>query len=144
MEKYLFTGTIRRDGSSQFASDNKWGNFPSFGLGWVVSKEDFLKDSKAINFLKLRGGWGRLGNQNVPINQQTFSSGSGFAYDFGGSLYSGTTIGSFIDPTLGWEITEEASAGLDFKTIENKLSGSLDWYNKKTINVILNVTPPLL
>jgi len=143
MEKYLFTGTIRRDGSSQFSSDNKWGNFPSFGLGWVVSKEDFLKDSKAINFLKLRGGWGRLGNQNVPINQQTFSSGSGYAYDFGGSLYSGTTIGSFIDPTLGWEITEETSAGLDFKTIENKLSGSLDWYNKKTTNVILNVTPAL-
>ena len=68
MEKYLFTGTIRRDGSSQFSSDKQWGNFPSFGLGWVITKEDFLKDSKTINFLKLRGGWGRLGNQNVPIN----------------------------------------------------------------------------
>lgn len=143
MEKYLLTGTIRRDGSSQFASDNKWGNFPSFGLGWVISKEDFLKDNKTINFLKLRGGWGRLGNQNVPINQQTFSSGSGYAYDFGGSLYSGTTIGSFVDPTLGWEITDETSAGLDFKILDNKLSGSFDWYNKNTSNVILNVTPPL-
>lgn len=143
MEKYLLTGTVRRDGSSQFASDNKWGNFPSFGLGWVISKEDFLKDNKTINFLKLRGGWGRLGNQNVPINQQTFSSGSGYAYDFGGSLYSGTTIGSFVDPTLGWEITDETSAGLDFRILDNKLSGSLDWYNKNTSNVILNVTPPL-
>jgi TonB-linked SusC/RagA family outer membrane protein len=143
MEKYLLTGTIRRDGSSQFASDQKWGNFPSFGLGWVITKEDFLKDSKTINFLKLRGGWGRLGNQNVPINQQTFSSGTGYAYDFGGSLYSGTTIGSFVDPTLGWEITEETSAGLDFKMLDNKLSGSFDWYNKNTSNVILNVTPPL-
>jgi len=143
MEKYLLTGTIRRDGSSQFATDNKWGNFPSFGLGWIVSKEDFLKDSKIVNFLKLRGGWGRLGNQNVPINQQTFNSGAGLGYDFGGSLYSGTTIGSFIDPTLGWEITEETSAGLDFKTLDNRLSGSLDWYNKNTSNVILNVTPPL-
>jgi TonB-dependent starch-binding outer membrane protein SusC len=143
MEKYLFTGTIRRDGSSQFASDKKWGNFPSFGLGWVITKEDFLKDSKTINFLKLRGGWGRLGNQNVPINQQTFASGTGYAYDFGGSLYSGTTIGSFVDPTLGWEITDEASAGIDFKLFDNKLSGSFDWYNKNTSNVILNVTPPL-
>ncbi len=143
MEKYLFTGTIRRDGSSQFGADNKWGNFPSVGLGWVVSKEDFLKDNEAITFLKLRGGWGRLGNQNVPINQQTFSSGSGLGYDFGGSLYSGTTIGSFIDPTLGWEITDEASIGLDFKALGNKLSGSLDWYDKNTSNVILNVTPPL-
>jgi TonB-linked SusC/RagA family outer membrane protein len=143
MEKYLFTGTIRRDGSSQFASEQKWGNFPSFGLGWVITKEDFLKDSKTINFLKLRGGWGRLGNQNVPINQQTFASGTGFGYDFAGSLYSGTTIGAFIDPTLGWEITDEASAGIDFKLFENKLSGSFDWYNKNTSNVILNVTPPL-
>jgi TonB-linked SusC/RagA family outer membrane protein len=120
MEKYLLTGTIRRDGSSQFATDQKWGNFPSFGLGWIISKEDFLKDNKTINFLKLRGGWGRLGNQNVPINQQTFSSGTGYAYDFGGSLYSGTTIGSFVDPTLGWEITDETSAGLDFKMLDNK------------------------
>jgi TonB-linked SusC/RagA family outer membrane protein len=143
MEKYLLTGTIRRDGSSQFATDQKWGNFPSFGLGWIISKEDFLKDNKTINFLKLRGGWGRLGNQNVPINQQTFSSGTGYAYDFGGSLYSGTTIGSFVDPTLGWEITDETSAGLDFKMLDNKLSGSFDWYNKNTSNVILNVTPPL-
>lgn len=143
MEKYLLTGTIRRDGSSQFAEGFKWGNFPSFGLGWIVSKEEFLKDSKAINYLKLRGGWGRLGNQNVPINQQTFNSGIGLGYDFGGTLYSGTSIGSFIDPTLGWEITEETSAGLDFKTLDSRLSGSLDWYNKKTINVILNVTPPL-
>ena len=143
MEKYLFTGTIRRDGSSQFASDKKWGNFPSFGLGWVITKEDFLKDSKTINFLKLRGGWGRLGNQNVPINQQTFASGTGYGYDFAGSLYSGTTIGSFVDPTLGWEITDEASVGVDFKLFDNKLSGSLDWYNKNTSNVILNVTPPL-
>ncbi|WP_310379851.1 TonB-dependent receptor [Flavobacterium sp.] len=143
MEKYLLTGTIRRDGSSQFGADNKWGNFPSFGLGWVVSKEDFLKDSKAINYLKLRGGWGRLGNQNVPINQQTFSTGNGLGYDFGGSLYSGTTIGAFIDPTLGWEITQETSIGLDFKTVNNKLSGSIDWYDKNTSNVILNVTPPL-
>lgn len=143
MERYLLTGTIRRDGSSQFQEGKKWGNFPSFGLGWILTKEEFLENSEAINFMKLRGGWGRLGNQNVPINQQTFNSGAGYAYDFGGALYSGTTIGSIIDPNLGWEITEEASLGLDFKTLNNRLSGSLDWYNKATKNVILNVTPPL-
>jgi TonB-linked SusC/RagA family outer membrane protein len=142
-DKYLLTGTIRRDGSSQFSNDNKWGNFPSFGLGWVISNETFFKEIKMVSFLKLRGGWGRLGNQNVPINQQTFNSGSGYSYDFGGSLYSGTTIGSFIDPTLGWEITEETSVGFDFRALANKLSGSFDWYNKNTSNVILNVTPPI-
>lgn len=143
MDKYLLTGTVRRDGSSQFSNDNKWGNFPSFGLGWVISNETFFKESKMVSFLKLRGGWGRLGNQNVPINQQTFNSGSGYSYDFGGSLYSGTTIGSFIDPTLGWEITEETSVGFDFRALANKLSGSFDWYDKNTSNVILNVTPPI-
>lgn len=143
MDKYLLTGTVRRDGSSQFGKGHKWGTFPSFGLGWIVSKEDFLKDSKAINYLKLRGGWGRLGNQNVPLNQQTFASGSGYGYDFGGSLYSGTTSDLSVDPTLSWEITEETSAGLDFRTLDNRLSGSLDWYNKITNNVILDVTPAM-
>jgi TonB-linked SusC/RagA family outer membrane protein len=143
MDKYLLTGTIRRDGSSQFSAYNKWGNFPSFGLGWVISNEAFFEESKMVSFLKLRGGWGRLGNQNVPINQQTFNSGSGYSYEFGGSLYSGTTITSFIDPSLGWEITEETSVGLDFRALNNKLSGSFDWYDKNTSNVILNVTPPI-
>ncbi|TRX42905.1 SusC/RagA family TonB-linked outer membrane protein [Flavobacterium restrictum] len=143
LEKYLLTGTLRRDGSSQFGADYKWGNFPSFGLGWVASKEDFLKESTTINFLKVRGGWGRLGNQNVPINQQTFSSGAGLGYELGGTLYTGTSIGTFIDPSLGWEITEETSAGFDFKAFNSQLSGSFDWYNKTTTNVILSVTPPI-
>lgn len=143
MDKYLLTGTIRRDGSSQFGVDYRWGNFPSFGLGWVLSKENFLKDNTAIDFLKLRGGWGRLGNQNVGINQQQLASGADFGYEFGGTLYTGTTITTLIDPSLGWEITEETSAGLDFKSLKNRLSGSFDWYNKTTVNVILGVTPPI-
>ncbi|WP_264563870.1 SusC/RagA family TonB-linked outer membrane protein [Flavobacterium sp. N3904] len=143
MDRYLFTGTLRRDGSSQFQTGYQWGTFPAFSVGWIISEEEFLKDSKTISFLKLRGGWGKVGNQNVPINDQTFVSGAGYSYDFGGSLYSGTTIGAFVDPTLGWEITEETSVGLDVKFLDNRLSGTFDWYNKITSNVILNVTPPL-
>ena len=68
MDRYLLTGTVRRDGSSNFAKDYRWGTFPSVGLGWIVSKESFLVILEVVNLLKLRGSWGKLGNQNVPFN----------------------------------------------------------------------------
>src|SRR5699024_352602 len=67
LDRYLITGTLRRDGSSQFSKGNKWGLFPSFGLGWVLSKENFLVDSDLIDLLKLRGGWGRLGKKKISL-----------------------------------------------------------------------------
>ncbi|PXY47162.1 SusC/RagA family TonB-linked outer membrane protein [Flavobacterium hydrophilum] len=140
MDRYLITGTVRRDGSSNFGKDYRWGTFPAFGLGWVVSKEAFLADSKTINLLKLRGGWGKLGNQNVPLNRASYTSGQ-TAYLGGSILNEGTTINSQIDPKLSWEITEETSAGLDFEILENRLKGTFDVYDKNTSNVILNTKP---
>jgi TonB-linked SusC/RagA family outer membrane protein len=140
MDKYLLTGTIRRDGSSNFGKDYRWGTFPAFGIGWVVSKEDFMANVEAIDLLKLRGGWGRLGNQNVPLNNQAYSSGLS-SYLGGSILYEGTTINSQVDPSLSWEITEEASAGLDFELLDRRLKGSFDVYDKTTTNVILNTRP---
>ncbi|MBF4471312.1 SusC/RagA family TonB-linked outer membrane protein [Flavobacterium sp. HJJ] len=140
MEKYLLTGTIRRDGSSNFGKDYRWGNFPAFGLGWVMSKESFMQDVKVINMLKLRGGWGRLGNQNVPLNNQSYTSGPN-AYLGGSILNQGTTISSQIDPSLSWEITEESSVGLDFELLDSRLKGTFDVYDKNTSNVILNTKP---
>jgi TonB-linked SusC/RagA family outer membrane protein len=140
MDKYLFTGTIRRDGSSNFAKDYRWGTFPAFGLGWVITKEDFMANVKTINLLKLRGGWGKLGNQNVPLNNQAYASGLN-SYLGGSILNEGTTINSQIDPSLSWEVTEETSLGLDFELLDNRLKGSFDVYNKKTDNVILYVRP---
>ena len=140
MDKYLFTGTIRRDGSSNFAKDYRWGTFPAFGLGWVITKENFMANVKTINVLKLRGGWGKLGNQNVPLNNQAYASGLN-SYLGGSILNEGTTINSQIDPSLSWEVTEETSLGLDFELLDNKLKGSFDVYNKKTDNVILYVRP---
>lgn len=140
MNKYLFTGTIRRDGSSQFGKEYRWGTFPSFGLGWILSKEEFLANVKGINLLKLRGGWGKLGNQNVPLNNQSFASGLNAT--LGGTIiYPGTTINSQIDPSLSWEVTEEKSIGLDFEFLNRKLKGSFDLYDKKTNNLILNTKP---
>jgi TonB-linked SusC/RagA family outer membrane protein len=142
MDRYLVTGTIRRDGSSNFGKDYRWGNFPAFGLGWVMTKESFMEDVKVINMLKLRGGWGRLGNQNVPLNNQSYTSGPD-AYLGGSILNTGTTISSQIDPSLSWEITEESSVGLDFELLDSRLKGTFDVYDKNTSNVILNTKPYL-
>ena len=136
LDRYLLTGTVRRDGSSQFAEDKRWGTFPSVGLGWVVSKESFLSNVEQINLLKIRGSWGRLGNQNVPLNTQLLTSG----LDYSG-LGSGTTINSQVDPNLSWEIVEELSGGFDFEVLNNRLKGSFDVYDKNTTNTILNVKP---
>jgi TonB-linked SusC/RagA family outer membrane protein len=142
MDRYLFTGTIRRDGSSNFTEDYRWGTFPAFGLGWIITKEDFMADVELINLLKLRGGWGKLGNQNVPLNNQAYASGLS-SYLGGSILYEGTTINSQIDPSLSWEVTEEASVGLDFELLQNRLKGSFDVYDKATTNVILSTRPYL-
>ncbi|MBV6881717.1 SusC/RagA family TonB-linked outer membrane protein [Epilithonimonas ginsengisoli] len=140
MNRYLISATVRRDGSSQFAEGNKWGTFPSFGAGWIISEESFLKDG-FFNLLKLRGGWGRLGNQNVPLSYLPISSGTSYNYAFGGNPVSnGVTINKGLDPTLGWEITEESSLGLDFGVLNNRLTGTFDVYDRKTTNLILPVT----
>jgi TonB-linked SusC/RagA family outer membrane protein len=140
MDRYLLTGTIRRDGSSNFAKDYRWGTFPSVGLGWIMTKESFLTDVKGVDLIKLRGSWGKLGNQNVPLNNQAYASGLN-SYLGGSILNEGTSITSQIDPTLTWEITEELSAGLDFELLGNRLKGTFDVYDKTTNNVILNVKP---
>lgn len=141
--RYLLTGTFRRDGSSQFSSGHKWGDFPSFGVGWVLTEEDFLKNSNFIDNLKLRGGWGRLGNQNIPLNIPTFATGSEYRASFDAeTIQGGVTVDQAIDPDVTWEITEEASVGLDFDFLDRRLSGSLDFYDKKTTNIILETTPP--
>ena len=142
MDRYLITGTLRRDGSSNFGKDYRWGTFPAFGLGWIITKEGFMADVKGVDLLKLRGGWGKLGNQNVPLNNQAYASG--LSYYLGGSILNeGTTINSQIDPSLSWEITKEASAGVDFEFLNSRLKGSFDVYDKTTTNVILNTKPYL-
>jgi TonB-linked SusC/RagA family outer membrane protein len=139
-DRYLFTGTIRRDGSSNFGKEYRWGTFPSFGLGWIITKESFMADIKGIDLLKLRGGWGKLGNQTVPLNSQGYASG--LTYYLGGSILNqGTTINSQIDPSLSWEITEESTVGIDFEFLNRRLKGSFDVYERATNNLILNTRP---
>lgn len=138
--KYLVTATIRRDGSSVFANRNKnWGNFPSVGLGWVVSKESFLENSEFLNNLKLRASWGELGNQNIPFNTLTFNSGLGYPLGVGQIIYPGSTITAIIDENISWEVTKEIDFGIEFALLNNRLSGEMDYYNRLNRNAILPI-----
>jgi TonB-linked SusC/RagA family outer membrane protein len=142
-DRYIVTGTVRRDGFSGFAENFKYGVFPSVSLGWVLSEEDFIKSINAISFLKLRAGYGSIGNQvpryfSIPIvNTNT-------AYVFGDN--SGTAFGQQVDAlgndNLKWERTTGLNLGVDFTLLNNRLSGNLDYYNNKTTDLIFSVAVP--
>lgn len=141
--KYLLTATIRRDGSSVFANkDKNWGNFPSFGVGWVLSRESFMENSTFINFLKLRGSWGKLGNQNIPLNQLTFNSDLGYVFGPDQNIVPGSTITAIIDENVSWEVTKELDFGIEFGFLDNRLTGELDYYNRLNENAILPISLP--
>lgn len=141
--KYLFSTSFRRDGSSQFQDGYKFGNFYAISAGWVLTEENFMKKS-FFNKLKLRVGYGELGNQNVPLQVITLSTGAGGFYPFGAdqSLNQGTTISSTLADNLTWEITRELNFGLEFTTLNYRLKGEVDFYIKNNTNAILQVQLP--
>jgi TonB-dependent starch-binding outer membrane protein SusC len=142
-DKYLFTGTLRRDGSSRIAEANRWGFFPSFGVGWVLSNENFLKDNNVIETLKLRASWGRVGNDRVPSDAFTATVVPNLAYPFGGGVaVNGSAITQVKDPNLRWETTEEIDMGLDFSLLKGKLYGELGFYTKTTKDLLINIKLP--
>jgi len=134
--RFLGTITFRADGSSKY--QKKWGYFPSVGLGWNVSEEEFMKDSKWFSFLKVRASWGLLGNDNVPANStviigQTGPESSGI---FANQLVDGVGAQTVLQNFLRWEVVSEYNAGVDFVTRNTKLSGELDLYSRITDNVV--------
>ncbi|RZJ54652.1 MAG: TonB-dependent receptor [Flavobacterium sp.] len=141
--RYLLTASMRADGSTRFGDNNKYGYFPSFALGWNISNESFLKDSEAINNLKLRASWGQTGNQEVP-NKQTKASYSLSGPD-GYYLYDDLTLvnGVFVsrtaNPDLKWEVVTQYNLGLDFNLWNDKFYGTVDYFNKTTTDAILYI-----
>ncbi|WP_348636581.1 TonB-dependent receptor [Mariniflexile litorale] len=138
-EKYLFEANIRADESSRFAKGNRLGIFPSFSAGWRIDKEDFLKDSDFLNQLKIRGSWGELGNQNINslYPYQSLIDFGNFAYPFSGdALSSGVVASRLVDPSITWETTEITDIGIDFSILNRKLSGSIDYYSKRTYDIL--------
>lgn len=142
--KYLFTASVRREGISAFQDSKRWGVFPAVSAGWVISNENFMQDSKVLNYLKLRGGYGEVGNGNTlnALNIPVFSSGFNYAFGADQTIYPGSNQPYQVDPNLTWETMKEIDFGIDFKTLNSKLSGTLDVYDRKSENVILPVTLP--
>ncbi len=140
-DKYLFSATVRRDGSSRFGEDTRWGVFPSFSAGWRVSDESFMDDVTAINDLKLRASWGLSGNSE--IGNYSHIAMLGFAnYSFDGNFTSGQVPGNFPNPNLGWEEAETMNLGVDFSLFENRIVSSFDYYTKTNSNLLLNIPVP--
>ncbi|RZK11268.1 MAG: TonB-dependent receptor [Flavobacterium sp.] len=142
-EKYLFTGIVRRDGSSNFGSNKKYGVFPSFSLGWVASKENFWIENKAINQLKIRGGYGVTGNDNIGGFRYLSTIGGGRNYAIGpdGTVIPGFSPNAPSNPDLQWEETSQTNFGFD-ATLFNDFNLTFDLYNKKTSGILMDVIIP--
>ncbi|MDT0648319.1 TonB-dependent receptor [Zunongwangia sp. F260] len=134
-DKYLLTANLRADASSRFSEDNRWGYFPSVSAGWAISKEEFMSDVDWLSQLKLRASWGELGNQEIP----------NYAYL---TLYRRDAdrylISRYGNPDLKWETTAQSNIGIDFGIDNNKLSGSIDYFEKTTSDILLPISLPQL
>ncbi|MCJ8166764.1 TonB-dependent receptor [Pontibacter sp. E15-1] len=139
-DRYLLTATLRRDGSSKFPSDSRWDNFPSIGLGWIVSDESFMQGISAIDYLKLRASWGKLGNAGVPSNITDVVADYNPRYTaiFGipPMPYVGASIVAAVPDDLLWEVVKELDFGAEFAFLNNRLTLEADWYQKKTEDAI--------
>lgn len=149
--KYLLEANIRADASSRFAKGNRWGYFPSFSGAWRISEENFMKGAQNwLSNLKIRGSWGMLGNQDA-LNSADASGAFypaintyeiGATYPFGGALNSGYYQGSFRLNTITWEKAKTWGVGIDFGLFNNKVTGSVDYYNRKTEGIMMDVAVP--
>ncbi len=137
-DKYFAQAIIRREGSSRFGANHKWGNFPAFSVGWQLGDEAFIRDIQAISYLKLRLGYGVTGNQGIPNYQSIVTLGTGGVYPQDGVYYQTYGPGRNPNPDLKWEQKQEINVGLDFGLFENRITGSLDVYNRTTKDLLHN------
>jgi len=138
--KYLFSATIRRDGSSRFGDDRKWGNFPSVTGGWIISNEAFFPQSRLITFAKLRGSWGQSGNNQIgSYSSKALVNSDNYVY--GNTLAAGFAATTTPNPNLSWETKSATNAGLNLG-LGNKLTVAADYYFSVTKDLLLNVPVP--
>jgi len=144
--KYLLNATVRRDGSSLFATGYQWGTFPSVSAGWVFTNESFLDNiTKTVNYGKLRASWGQNGSlSSVGLGEWLNAVGAGLIYpDANGNLIVGAAPTSLAYPQLTWETSEQFDIGADFALLNNRLNFSVDYFNKKTKDLLTGGNAPM-
>lgn len=147
LDRYMLTATIRRDGSSRFGDENKYGYFPSASIGWVISREPFMQNlTNVIDMLKLRASWGQNGNESIGNFGYTSVIGNQNIYYFGDgkTQYNGTQPTRIANPSLKWETSEQTNFGIDLTTLGTSLTVTLDYYIKKTKDWLVTAPVPML
>jgi len=142
--RYMFEGVLRVDGSSKFGPDDRWGVFPAFSVGWIISDEDFMSDLP-FSFLKIRGGWGQNGSDNIGQFSFTPRITTHAGYGFGRTdrtVVTGAYPGQIANPNLRWETSEQLSAGIESSFLNNRLYANLDFYIKTTRGLLLSAPIP--
>ena len=140
--KYLVTASVRRDGSSRFGANNKWGNFPSVSLGWIASEESFFPKNDVLTFMKLRGSYGLTGNNNIGNYASYASVNLGQNAIFGSTIAAGSAVANLSNPMLGWETTSQLDLGADFGLWNNRISLNYDFYVKNTYDMLYSFSIP--
>jgi TonB-linked SusC/RagA family outer membrane protein len=143
-DKYLLTVSLRRDGSSKFGSERRFGSFPSVALAWRVIEEPFMQNQKIFTNMKVRASWGRLGNDKIPASAAVPTVTNGLGAVFGPDeafLFGATTI-TLANPFLQWEVSNSTNAGIEVGAIENRLTLELDYYHRRTNKILVPVPIP--
>lgn len=140
--KYLITATVRADGSSKFNKDNRWGYFPSFSTAWKISDENFMENVDFMSFAKLRAGWGVTGNNRIgdydAYSQLDASTNSGYVWGDGEQYIPGAYQSNLGVPDLRWEKTSQTNIGLDLGFAKQRITATIDYYKKRTSDLLLN------
>jgi TonB-linked SusC/RagA family outer membrane protein len=140
-DKYLFSASMRREGSSRFGAENKWGNFPAASVGWRLSEEAFMPKFAWLADLKLRASWGMTGNNNIGnYSHLAFMNASN--YILGNAFAPGKVVSSFANSELGWEKSDQLDVGLDLSLFDNRVVFTAEYYNKITNDMLLPISIP--
>jgi TonB-linked SusC/RagA family outer membrane protein len=140
--KYLLNASFRRDGTSKFSPNQRWGNFPSIGAGWVITEESFMRDQRLVEFLKLKASWGRLGNDKVGNYLYYPLLNTGVTAVFGENVYPAAVPEYIPNPNIHWEVVQGTDVGFELAAMENRLSFEFDYYNRETQDILVRLTIP--
>jgi TonB-linked SusC/RagA family outer membrane protein len=142
--KYLFTATFRRDGSSKFLDANKWGSFPSLAVGWNLINESFMKSLSVFSNAKIRASWGIVGNEKIPYQEaySTISDGTNAIFGPNEQQFVGQSFGKLGNPDLKWESTKTLDFGFEWGLLRDKLVGEIDYFRKNTYDILVALQVP--